>query len=173
MQESTDFVLIPVYAGNSKKRHVITYAKVSPEDATWALAKKWRLINQYPATDINLGNGRWASEYMHRLILPGVGKLQIDHRDHCRLNNTRQNLRAVTSQVNNRNRLKSKKPMTSGYKGVSLNKLAKKKVWAASICVNYKRIFLGRHETEAAAALSYDVAAMAYFGSDAVLNFPG
>lgn len=45
-------------------------------------------------------------------------------------------------------------------------------VYYSSICFNYKTIFLGHYNIETDAAKAYDIAAIKYFGNDAVLNFP-
>lgn len=57
---------------------------------------------------------------------------------------------------------------SSGYKGVSYNKNAKK--WSANIRHNGKQKFLGYHFTPEAAARAYNKKAKELFGEDAFLN---
>lgn len=97
-----------------------------------------------------------------------VDGCEIDHRDANRLNNTRQNLRAVTVSQNQANQIP--RPGTSKYKGVSWD--ASRGLWRADIRHNYKRIPLGRFESEEDAARAYDQKALELFGEHARLNFP-
>jgi hypothetical protein len=101
-------------------------------------------------TRINLSNGIY---YLHRLIfLYHVGRWpldQIDHIDGNPRNNRIENLREATNSQNNHNK-KSPKSNTSGYKGVSYCKAAKK--WEAYITINKKRKYLGLFECPKEAA---------------------
>ncbi len=58
----------------------------------------------------------------------------------------------------------------SKYKGV--NPVGTNGRWFASICRNYKRVYLGTFDTEIEAALAYDTTARELFGEYARLNFP-
>ena len=69
-----------------------------------------------------------------------LGYKGYDHIDRNPLNNRRNNFRFATSQQNARNR-SIMSNNTSGITGVVWRK--KDQVWAASICVDYKRIHLG------------------------------
>lgn len=69
---------------------------------------------------------------------------QIDHIDHNKINNQVSNLRIVTNQENNFNRI---------CKGYYWNKRDKK--WIARICVNFNTIHLGCFDTEDKARLAY------------------
>lgn len=83
---------------------------------------------------------------VHRLIwLFHYGYFPENHIDHInrnQLDNRIENLREVSSSCNARNTGNSRSN-TSGVKGVSWDK--KNQRWSASIRVNYKNIFLGRH----------------------------
>ena len=74
-----------------------------------------------------------------------LGYKGCDHIDRNPLNNRRNNFRHATAQQNARNRsLMSNN--TSGVTGVVWHK--KRLVWAANICVNYKRIYLGEFKNK-------------------------
>lgn len=97
-------------------------------------------------------NGRRRLIYMHRALLGDPAGLEVDHRDGNGLLNRRSNLRQATRSENNRNR-GILKLNTSGFKGVSWDKLARK--WRAAIKANDKTIYLGLHDTAEAAHAAY------------------
>ena len=80
----------------------------------------------------------------HRLVwLYLTGKFpddQIDHKNHLRRDNRFENLRSVNDIENNKNR-SMQKNNTSGFVGVSFNKLTKK--WESYITVGKKRKQIG------------------------------
>lgn len=86
-------------------------------------------------------------KYLHRLIfLYHYGhwpKDQIDHIDGDPSNNRIENLREATNTQNNYNKTKYSRN-TSGYKGVSWNKSAKK--WEAYVTIDGERKYLGIYE---------------------------
>lgn len=94
--------------------------------------------------------------------------MDVDHRDHNGLNNTRDNLRVATRSQNHRNRQKLPGNATSDYKGVSWDKARGR--WTAHIKIGGKAKNLGRFEEELTAARVYDAAALRLFGSFALLN---
>lgn len=94
---------------------------------------------QYAITNIN---GR--KQRFHQLVIPKKDGFVIDHINHNKLDNRRENLRYATSQVNSLNS-KLSKTNKSGYKGVSQNKKGK---WVAYIWVNYKSHYLGTYDTK-------------------------
>jgi len=83
---------------------------------------------------------------MHRFILNYKGKMDIDHIDRDKLNNSRKNLRVVTRSLNMFN--------LSKKVGVTWDKERKK--WMAKITVNYKTIFLGRYQKIEEAFKAYE-----------------
>lgn len=101
-------------------------------------------------TRVNLKTGIY---YLHRLIfLYHYGRWpvnQIDHIDGNPKNNRIENLREATNSQNNHNKGKPRSN-TSGYKGVSYCKAAKK--WEAYITIDTKRKYLGLFECPKEAA---------------------
>lgn len=113
-------------------------------------------------------DGSDATEYMHRVLVPGAER--VDHIDHDGLNNTRTNLRAASHAENAWNqRLRSNN--TSGFKGVHWHKRTGK--WMARIRTGEgRRIYIGRYLTAYGAAVAYDAAARELHGEYACFNFP-
>lgn len=118
------------------------YALVDAEDAAKVLAFTWRL--NYKGYAVSKRDGRDIK--MHRLILglvPGDG-LECDHINRNRLDNRRENLRAVTRAQNGQNREKIRG--SSRYRGVSWK--ARKQKWVAQACLNYQVIHIGYFDSE-------------------------
>ena len=104
---------------------------------------------------------------MHYLLLPRTPGFETDHIDGNGLNNQRENLRYSTDSQNQMNQ-KPQLGTSSKYKGVSWNKRRRK--WQAQIKLNYRGIYLGYFKEEKDAALTYNLAALEYFGEFAHLN---
>lgn len=101
-------------------------------------------------------DGKSTNNKVHRLVYEAhIGKipqgLQVDHINHIRTDNRLENLRVVTSRVNNQNRDKSK--TSSRYSGVSWHK--GKKVWQSQINIGGKIKHLGSYKLEEDAAMAY------------------
>lgn len=128
---------------------------------------KWRILSppEYAVRQVT----RRKFIYMHNEIMNPPAGLIVDHKDHCGLNNTRQNLRIATRAQNSYNQ-KKKQGCTSKYKGVHFSK--EKGRYRAGIMGNGKRINLGYFDNETDAAKAYDKAAKELQGEFAVLNFP-
>jgi len=141
------------------------FALVDDEDFEYLSQWKWCANKShntfYVITNI-YKNGKWTIDMMHRLLLDGK---QIDHKDGNGLNNQKKNLRACTHQQNQANRRPTKG--TSKYKGVC----CRNKKWQSYIRIDGKRIHLGYFDSEIDAAMSYDRAALQYFGDFARTNF--
>jgi hypothetical protein len=107
---------------------------------------------------------------MHRLIT-GFRCGLVDHINGNGLDNRKSNLRVCTASQNQMNKKKyqRKKPTTSIYKGVFLEKRSGQ--WIAYIRKNKKSIRIGMFKSEALAAKAYDEAAIEHFGEYASLNF--
>lgn len=93
----------------------------------------------------------------------------VDHIDRNPLNDKIENLREATPAQNSRNRT-SLKNSSSKYLGVSFCGNNQTNPWRAIINVNGKNIYLGYFPTEELAALSYNMAAVKYWGEFANLN---
>jgi hypothetical protein len=87
--------------------------------------------------------------------------LNIDHINGKRADNRICNLRLANQSQNTANS-KLSKANTSGFKGVTWNKDAKK--WNAQLMFNYKRISLGNFEKKEDAAEAYKKGSVQYFG---------
>lgn len=143
---------------------------VDERDIDIALSVTWRpFINQTSNTIY----AHAARKYLHRLILNAPRGVQVDHVDGDGLNNTRANLRFASASQNGANRgpNKTRRPKSSRFKGVSLDKGSG--LWTAQIKINKKCIHLGRYANEESAARAYDLKAQDSWGEFAYLNFPG
>ena len=106
-------------------------------------------------------------ESMHRRIMNAPSGMQIDHINHNKLDNRRENLRVATHTQNTQNRC-PKPTDSSRYKGVGWDK--ERSMWTAKISVNKRTVNLGRFTTQREAALAYNEAATKLFGEFAYLN---
>lgn len=97
----------------------------------------------------------------HRLVTNAEKDKDVDHINHDKTNNTKQNLRVVTTQENCMNQKLSKRN-TSGKNGVSFNKLANK--WCATIGYKNKCIPLGCYVNKEDAIKSRIKAEETYYG---------
>lgn len=139
------------------------YVLVDDDDFQWLNQLKWHVNEGYARTQDFVPGVR---HYMHQLVI-GSFSIQVDHINHNKLDNRKENLRQCTQQQNNANAQK-RSGTSSKFKGVSFNK--DKNKWEAKICVNYKTIHLGRHNVEEDAARAYNEAAREHFKEFAQLN---
>jgi len=143
------------------------YALVDDEDFEYLAGFQWVLAGRgYAATFVGIGKKR-RIVLMARLICGNPEGLEVDHIDHNKLNNQRNNLRICTRAQNGANFLKPD-TNSSGYKGVHLHQGK----WVAMLKKDGETIYLGRFTKSKAAARVYDTAASVLFGEFAVLNFP-
>ncbi len=119
---------------------------------------------------IRNGPGGRASPHqimMHRAIVAPPDEMEVDHVNHIKLDNRRQNLRSCQPSENRKN-LPRRRDNTTGFKGV----YRRGNRWKAQLTVDGKHHFLGGFATPGEAARAYDAAAVEYFGEFASLNFP-
>ena len=113
--------------------------------------------------------GIWSTATLHRFIMHAQKGQIIDHIDGNPLNNQRSNLRFSTRSQNGANNAKLlQKHNTSGFRGVSWHKLAKK--WTVTLRVAGKTRYIGLYGDIVNAAKAYNQAAIKYHGEFATLN---
>lgn len=161
---------------NHNKKHIpLTQGKfaiVDDGDFGWLSKRKWCAIftgRHWYAVRTVRKNGKWTTNWMHRLILNTPVGMDSDHINHDGLDNRRANLRICTKSQNSYNQRKRQRPASSRFKGVCWHKAARK--WLARIGHNRKRIYLGSYDSELEAAQAYDRAALEHFGEYALTNF--
>ena len=112
--------------------------------------------------------------WMHKEILNvhEDSLVQVDHINHNKLDNRKENLRTCSAKQNlqYRSKVKSRKgvPTSSKYIGVYFKK--KEKLWSAGIYSKGNEQFLGGYESEEDAARAYNVKAKEIYGEFAPLN---
>ena len=113
------------------------------------------------------GGGKRRLVQMHRFILDAPTGMQVDHINHNRLDNRRENLRICTGSQNKMNSKKYKNS-SSLYKGVSWCSSTNK--WKAQIRCDSKLYYLGVYADEWKAAEVYNKAALEKFGEYVRVN---
>ena len=129
------------------------YAKVD-ETCKWLLQYEWHWSERAGA--ITMQNKK--KLLMHRLITSCPEDKVVDHANHDRRDNRKNNLRVCTKADNNRNS-RGNKPNTTGYRGVSR---ANSKFRARIRIGNNINLHLGVFDTASEAASAYKVAAKKY-----------
>ena len=159
--EGTYCRLIPLTQGK--------WAIVDEADYYWLMQWKWcvqkcKKTGRYYAYRSERVDGKWVLISMARQIL-GMGYRDASKADHIdpvkTTENRRKNLRPATQTENNRN-VGIQKNNTSGYKGVSWSKAARK--WLAQITVDRAYIYLGVFVSKEEAYAAYCMAAFKYHG---------
>jgi hypothetical protein len=148
------------------------YAIVDAADYRWLMTFKWCAVL---AAD---GNGYYArarlrdggcNVKMHRIIVGADEDEQVDHEDHCGIDNRRKNLRTADNRQNSGNR-NVRRDSTTGYKGVT--PATRPGFFRVSIMDHGLRRNLGQFEDPIEGAKRYDREARLVFGAFAKLNFP-
>ena len=105
--------------------------------------------------------------YLHRLIVGALSGQKVDHVNRCKWDNSRINLRIVTSSENSQN-YPIPKTNTSGFVGVVRLKAGK---WQAQIRAGKnKRLYLGVFDSPEEAAKTYDQNKIKHHGPFGVFN---
>lgn len=140
---------------------------VSAEDYEKVKDYTWRETrNGYAITSIG-GRLNKREILMHRLITGAVKGEWVDHKNHNKLDNRRDNLRLCTASQNIGNS-NLRADNTSGYKGVTLHTINGN--WISRIMVEGKTIHLGVFDNPHDAARMYNFWALDIFGEFAKLN---
>lgn len=133
-------------------------------DLEKVICHKWYPSGENPSTKAIMNNKR---DYLHRHIMDAPKGCEVDHIDHDRMNNCRNNLRICTHQQNQCNQpLQANN--TSGVTGVRFYKARNK--YVARIKYFGKDIHLGYYESFLEAIQARDFGAEMLFGKFAVLN---
>lgn len=104
---------------------------------------------------------------MHRIIMDSAYGDLVDHKNHNKLDNRKENLRTTNHGGNNKNKKKQfKDGVTSKYKGVSKNG----DNWEVKITNNNISIYLGVYSNEEVAGHVYNMNAEKLHGEFAYLN---
>ena len=140
------------------------FATVDDVDYDWLTRTQWA----YDPKGYAYRTIKGVIIYMHRAVLNASGPVVVDHINGDRLDNRRENLRIATKAQNNYNQRPQKRPKSSQYKGVSLNKTVNR--WQAHIKKGDERRYLGLYDSEQDAARAYNAAARHYFGEYAFVN---
>ena len=152
------------------------FAQVDDEYYDELVKYKWHIVKapytyyavrsiQRPSKDPQ--QNRQIKLRMHRIIMDPSNIMDVDHRDGNGLNNQKSNLRVCTPSQNMANRRAAGR---SKYLGVSRAPQGPK--FRAGIRVGSVTLRLGYYGIEEDAAKAYDIAAWAYHGEFANLNFP-
>ena len=144
------------------------FALVDYDDLAEVSKYRWSLTTHGYAARLKRNKGSRACIFMHQQVFKTTCP-HIDHINQNKLDNRKCNLRGANKQQNGANRGKSRRRrFSSVFKGVSRTKGDSK--WEAYICVDFKKINLGRFDSESEAALAYNEAAKKHFGEFAYLN---
>lgn len=108
--------------------------------------------------------------YLHRWLMGASSGSEIDHKNGDGLDNRRSNMRFCTRAQNARNFRRDSSRKSSQFHGVHW--IPSRKCWRVVICDDLgKQRHIGMFVLEIEAAIARDVAAVAYHGEFAALNF--
>jgi hypothetical protein len=138
---------------------------VSNEDYSLLSRHKWN-VNAHGYARCSIGN---VDVFMHKLIQPSKVSYVIDHINRNKLDNQRENLRAIHRSQNDFNQGKPKNN-TSGYLGVMYRK--DRDCYYAQISINNEYFHIGSGLEKEEAAKLRDYIAWRARGEYAVFNFP-
>lgn len=138
------------------------YALVDDIDYEHLSQWKWYYLSSgYAVRDQHINKKKF-NFLMHRVIMNTPKNMDTDHINHNPLDNRRKNLRIVTTSQNLFN-TSIRSDNTSGYKGVSWSKSAKK--WWALIWKDKKHHSLGYYDNLEDAISARKSGEKLYFGS--------
>ena len=146
--EYDDYAEIVLY---NKDCEEVARALIDLEDIDRIKDYKWRMNDRgYVLTDIK---GTTKKIRLHRLIMDCPDDMVVDHINHNRLDNRKENLRVCTQHQN---------LMNKNSVGVTFDKRRNK--WYAQITYNYNHIFIGSFDTKEDAIKARRQAEIEYFG---------
>jgi len=146
------------------------FTVLDDEDAATIATWRWKIMRSGGKLYASRTSGK-TTVLMHREIM-GHPPCLIDHINGDGLDNRRSNLRLASASENQWNRAKGTAPSTSKYKGVYWNK--EKCAWQAQIRIPGDRnLYIGRFDTEQAAADAYDARVRDLRGEFGVTNARG
>lgn len=135
---------------------------VDDSDYIYLSKRHWQMKDGYAISATwNKATKKSGQIRMHKIILWSPKGYCVDHKDHNRLNNQKNNLRICTNTQNVRNAVKSR-ANKSGFKGVSWCK--KRNKWLAQIKVDGRCYNLGAYEEISDAVIAYRAAASKFHG---------
>lgn len=147
------------------------FAIVDDSDFEYLNQFKWYYSCGYAQRSLPRNGKSQDKKLMHREIIEmskAIEKdIEIDHINHNKLDNKKENLRVCTHAENLQNK-SNYKNNSSGFRGVTKYK----NKWLAKIARNKKTVFIGYFEDVIEAAKAYDTKALEYYGNLANLNFP-
>jgi hypothetical protein len=121
--------------------------EVSPEDLAYLLHWDWFLNCRYVSRGERL-DGKYRRILLHCVIARRMGLVtrgkEVDHKDRNRLNNKRDNLRAVTRSRNQHN-AGARCDSSTGHRGIT--RRTNRNTLVVRIQVDKKRVYLGDYLT--------------------------
>ncbi len=148
-------------------------ALVDDLDYPWLSRLRWCYSSDgYAVNYYRDEYGSYHKRSMHRLVMAKMLEqivprdLQVDHINHNRIDNRRENL-CLATRTQNQAYKKRQVNNTSGYKGVIWNRVK----WEVRIRYQGRKLYLGRYDDPIQAALVYDSAARLLYQEFAGLNF--
>jgi len=101
--------------------------------------------------------------YLHRWIFDEQGyDIKVDHMNHDKLDNRRENLRVTNHNDNCKNRYAKNKNNKSGYRNVFWNNSIDK--WSVRLCRNHKSINIGDYDDVDEAGRIAEESRQKYYG---------
>jgi len=144
------------------------FALVDDDDYDEINQYNWCFSHGYAVRFVRIPQGKQKIQLMHRIITNCPDGFELDHVNHNKLDNRKDNLRICSKSENSHNQKVRTYAKTSIYKGVCFDKHANK--WRARIKLNNKHKNLGLFENEIDAAIAYNNAAIELFGEFAFIN---
>lgn len=117
------------------------FAIVDAADFDFLNQWKWKRHVQGYACRTSWKDKKWTCVLMHRVLVEAGEGQYVDHINRDKLDNRRENLRAIPRGLNNHNAAPQNRS-TSGARGVRWDKSRGK--WSVGITVDKKTVFLGR-----------------------------